>query len=144
MMENFSGCRVLAYCVMCNHFHILLEVPPKPKVALTDEQLLKRLGAVYSKAFVATVAKELAGAREVVAQGMAVDPAEYRWSSYGEAMGATGKGWAKAKAGLVRAIMADKGREADALLLSFSESPASPVRPTMTRPPMIPRRIPGK
>jgi putative transposase len=42
------------------------------------------------------------------------DPAEYRWSSYGEAMGATGKGGAKAKAGLVRAIMADKGWEADA------------------------------
>jgi putative transposase len=193
MMENFSGCRVLAYCVMCNHFHILLEVPPRPKVALTDEQLLKRLGALYSKAFVATVAKELAGAREWVAQGMAADgeayveqiherftyrmhdlsefmktllqrftrwhntrtkrrgnlweetfksvvvedglasktmaayidlnpvragmvadPADYRWSSYGEAMGATGKGGAKAKAGLVRAITADKCGEADA------------------------------
>jgi REP element-mobilizing transposase RayT len=193
MMENFSGCRVLAYCVMCNHFHLLLEVPPRPKVALTDEQLLKRLGALYSKAFVATVAKELADARAVLAQGMArdgeacvqriherftyrmhdlsefmktllqrftrwhnrrterrgnlweetfksvvvedglasktmaayidlnpvragmvADPAEYRWSSYGEAMGATGRSGAKAKAGLVRAIMADKGWEADA------------------------------
>ena len=28
MQENFSGCRVLSYCVMSNHFHILLEVPP--------------------------------------------------------------------------------------------------------------------
>jgi putative transposase len=193
MMENFSGCRVLAYCVMCNHFHILLEVPPKPKTPLTDEQLLKRLGGLYSKAFVATVAKELADARAVVAQGrardgeayvhrihkrftyrmhdlsefmktllqrftrwhnkrterrgnlweetfksvvvedglasktmaayidlnpvragMVADPAEYRWSSYGEAMGATGRSGAKAKAGLVRAVMADKGWEADA------------------------------
>jgi putative transposase len=193
MMENFSGCRVLAYCVMCNHFHLLLEVTSRPKEALTDEELLKRLGALYSKAFVATVATELKDAREVVAQGMAADgeayvqriherftyrmhdlsefmktllqrftrwhnirtkrrgnlweetfksvvvedglasktmaayidlnpvragmvadPAEYRWSSYGEAMGATGKGGAKAKAGLVRAIMADKGWEADA------------------------------
>jgi len=193
MMENFSGCRVLAYCVMCNHFHILLEVPPKPKVPLTDEQLLKRIGALYSKAFVATVAKELADARKVVGEGrardgeayvqriherftyrmhdlsefmktllqrftrwhnarmkrrgnlweetfksvvvedglasktmaayidlnpvragMVADPAEYRWSSYGEAMGATGRSGAKAKAGLVRAIMADKGWEAGA------------------------------
>jgi putative transposase len=193
MMENFSGCRVLAYCVMCNHFHLLLEVTPKPKVALTDEQLLKRLGALYSKAYVATVAKELAAARKIVEEGMAVngeayvqriherytyrmhdlsefmktllqrftrwhntrtdrcgnlweetfksvvvedgvasktiaayidlnpvragmveDPADYRWSSYGEAMGATGRSGAKAKAGLVRAIMADKGWEADA------------------------------
>jgi REP element-mobilizing transposase RayT len=193
MMENFSGCRVLAYCVMCNHFHILLEVPPRPRTPLTDEQLLKRIGALYSKAFVATVAKELAEARQVVSEGrardgeayvqriherftyrmhdlsefmktllqrftrwhntrtkrrgnlweetfksvvvedglasktmaayidlnpvragMVEDPAEYRWSSYGEAMGATGKSGAKAKAGLVRAVMADKGWEADA------------------------------
>jgi putative transposase len=193
MMENFSGCRVLAYCVMCNHFHILLEVPPKAKTPLSDEQLLKRLGALYSKAFVANVAKELAAARKIVAEGrardgeayvrriherftyrmndlsefmktllqrftrwhntrtkrrgnlweetfksvvvedglasktmaayidlnpvragMVRDPAEYRWSSYGEAMGATGRSGAKAKAGLVRAIMADKGWEADA------------------------------
>jgi REP element-mobilizing transposase RayT len=193
MMENFSGCRVLAYCVMCNHFHLLLEVTPRPKVPLTDEQLLKRLGGLYSKAFVATVAKELAEARRVLVEGRAVngeayvqriherftyrmhdlsefmktllqrftrwhnkrtkrcgnlweetfksvivedglaartmaayidlnpvragmvkDPAEYRWSSYGEAMGATGRSGARAKAGLVRAVMAHKGWEADA------------------------------
>jgi putative transposase len=204
MMENFSGCRVLAYCVMCNHFHILLEVPPRPKVALTDEQLLKRLGALYSKAFVATVAKELAGAREWFAQGMVkdgdayvepiherftyrmhdlsefmktllqrftrwhntrskrrgnlweetfksvvvedgvaaktiaayidlnpvragmvADPAEYRWSSYGEAIGCRVKGDSltrsgvfgngkTARAGLVRALKAHQGVEADA------------------------------
>ena len=28
MVENFSGCQVLSYCVMSNHFHILLEVAP--------------------------------------------------------------------------------------------------------------------
>ncbi|MGL5018276.1 MAG: transposase, partial [Luteolibacter sp.] len=49
-----------------------------------------------------------------VRAGMASDPAEYRWSSYGEAMGATGSSGAKAKAGLVRAIMAGKGWDADA------------------------------
>jgi REP element-mobilizing transposase RayT len=25
MYENFSGCRVLSYCVMCNHIHLLLQ-----------------------------------------------------------------------------------------------------------------------
>jgi hypothetical protein len=49
-----------------------------------------------------------------VRAGMVKDPAEYRWSSYGEAMGATGRSGARAKAGLVRAVMADKGWEADA------------------------------
>ena len=28
MQENFSGCRVLTYCVLSNHFYILLEVSP--------------------------------------------------------------------------------------------------------------------
>jgi putative transposase len=63
MQENFSGCRVLSYCFMSNHFHILLEVPPTEALKLDDASLLKRLGTVYSEAFVATVAKELAEAR---------------------------------------------------------------------------------
>ncbi len=194
MMENFSGCRVLAYCIMCNHIHLLLEIPPRPKDGISDELLLKRLRALYSKPFVAEVAKELTEARAIVAQGLAKngeayvqaiherftyrmhdlsefmktllqrfthwhnrehertgnlwedkfksvvvedgvasrtiaayidlnpvragivkDPAEYRWSSYGEAMGAVGKSTGtKARAGLVRAIMADKESEPDA------------------------------
>lgn len=38
MAENFSGCRVLSYCVMSNHFHVLLEVPPR--VAAVGEYVL--------------------------------------------------------------------------------------------------------
>ena len=63
MQENFSGCRVLSYCVMSNHFHILLEVPPTEALRLDDDGLLKRLRTVYSEAFVAVVQKELAEAR---------------------------------------------------------------------------------
>jgi len=50
-----------------------------------------------------------------VRAGMVTDPSEYRWSSYGEAMGGGPRGnGKKARAGLVRAIMAHKGYEADA------------------------------
>ena len=28
MQENFTGCRAVAYCLMCNHIHLLVEVPP--------------------------------------------------------------------------------------------------------------------
>jgi len=50
-----------------------------------------------------------------VRAGMVADPAEYRWSSYGEAMGGGPRGnGKKARAGLVRALMAHKGWEADA------------------------------
>ena len=50
-----------------------------------------------------------------VRAGMVSDPGEYRWSSYGEAMGGGPRGnGKKARAGLVRAIMAHKGYAADA------------------------------
>ena len=29
-VEGFSGCEVLTYCIMGNHFHILLRVPARP------------------------------------------------------------------------------------------------------------------
>jgi putative transposase len=182
MQENFSGCRVLSYCIMSNHFHILLEVPSMLVGGISDDVLLKRLSATNSEAFVAEVAKELAEARsqgrdEWVAEiharftyrmhdlsefmktllqrftrwfnrtharsgtlweeryksvivesgtaartmaayidlnpvraGMVADPAEYRWSSYGEAVGGGRKGnGKKAREGLVRAYFCDQG-----------------------------------
>jgi len=212
MYEKFSGCRVTSYCLMDNHFHLLLEVPPMPKngppdtalsnaglsnASLSDTELLYRLSALYNEAFVATVAKELADARKLVKAGLAdesivvaqiherftyrmhdlgefmkgllqrytqwhnrihersgrlwedrfksvivedgvaartmaayidlnpvraglvKDPAEYRWSSYGEAIGGGAKGNGKtARAGLVRAWGAHKGMLADAALWS--------------------------
>ena len=69
--EKFSGCRVASYCLMDNHFHLLLEVPPMPKNSLSDAELLQRLSALYNEAFVATVAKELANARELVKASLA-------------------------------------------------------------------------
>ena len=182
MQENFSGCRVLSYCIMSNHFHVLLEVPSMPEGGISDAELLKRLGAIHTEAFVAGVAKELAEARaqereEWVAEihsrftyrmhdlsefmktllqrftrwfnrthqrsgtlwedryksvivesgiaartmaayidlnpvraGMVKDPAEYRWSSYGEAVGCGSKGnGKKAREGLVRATLSHEG-----------------------------------
>jgi REP element-mobilizing transposase RayT len=182
MQENFTGCRVLTYCVMSNHFHVLLEVPPMPEGGISDGMLLKRLGALYSEAFVDGVAKELESARKeedaamvaeiharftyrmhdlsefmktllqrftrwfnrehnrrgtlweeryksvIVQSGVAArtiaayidlnpvragivsDPADYRWSGYGEAIGGGKKGnGKKAREGIVRACMCHKG-----------------------------------
>ena len=50
--ERFCMVRVLAFCVMSNHFHILLEVPAAPEnrgADWTDEQLLEHLAGLYSK-----------------------------------------------------------------------------------------------
>ena len=66
IQEKFTGCRVTAYCLMDNHFHLLLEVPPMSEAGLSDGELLKRLSAIYSEAFVAAVAKELADASTMI------------------------------------------------------------------------------
>ncbi len=182
MQENFSGCRVLSYCVMSNHIHLLVEVPPPSRDGISDDELLERLSALYGGAFVAQVAAELSAARAAgnenrlggirerftyrmhslsefmktllqrftrwfnrthgrrgtlweerfrsvivesgvaartvaayidlnpVRAGMVEDPADYRWSGYGEAVGGGPRGnGKKARAGLVRACMGHHG-----------------------------------
>jgi REP element-mobilizing transposase RayT len=182
MVENFSECRILSYCIMSNHVHLLLEVPPMKEGGLSDGELLERLRALYSDGVVGEIEKELQKARSEnredwaaeiharytyrmhdlsefmrtllqrmtrrynrenqrtgtlwedrfksvivesgtaarmmaayidlnpVRAGMVKDPAEYRWSSYGEAIGGGAKGnGKKAREGLVRACMAHKG-----------------------------------
>lgn len=41
----FSGVRLLGWCVMTNHFHILIYLPDE--IPLSDEQLLERMKALY-------------------------------------------------------------------------------------------------
>jgi putative transposase len=211
MCEKFTGCRVLSYCLMSNHFHLLLEILPMPEGGISDQELVQRLRVFYSEAQVAEVAKELEEAVVVrergefelppvdemgipldpaqemarakletrrraeeirgrytrrmhdlsefmksllerftkwfnrahsrsgtlwedrfksvivesgtaartmaayidlnpVRAGMVEDPADYRWSSYGEAMGGGAKGnGKKAREGMVRAYFCDQG-----------------------------------
>jgi REP element-mobilizing transposase RayT len=40
LYERLCGVRVLTYCVMSNHFHLLLEVPRKPETPLTEDELI--------------------------------------------------------------------------------------------------------
>ena len=60
MYEEFCGVRVLTYCIMSNHFHILVEVPPKCDQQLDDAALIERLSVIYSKEHVAMVSEHLA------------------------------------------------------------------------------------
>jgi len=45
-LEKFMGVRVLTYCIMSNHFHILLEVPECE--SLSDGELFERIDGYYS------------------------------------------------------------------------------------------------
>jgi putative transposase len=69
MCEKFTGCRVLSYCLMSNHFHVLLEVPPMPEGGISDQEFLQRLGAFYSEAQVAEIVREMAEAASVRKRG---------------------------------------------------------------------------
>jgi putative transposase len=69
MCEKFTGCRVLSYCLMSNHFHLLLEVPPMPEGGISDQELLERLGVFYSEMQVAEILKEMEDAGVVRARG---------------------------------------------------------------------------
>ena len=49
--EAFCGVQVLSYCIMSNHFHLLVEVPPKVKdapVEMSDDDFLARMKGMYS------------------------------------------------------------------------------------------------
>ncbi|MEN8740352.1 MAG: transposase [Phaeobacter gallaeciensis] len=71
MYERFSGCHILSHCLMSNHIHVLLEVPPGcekgERLDLTDEELIHRLGGLYSRNHTALVARELEAARALIA-----------------------------------------------------------------------------
>jgi REP element-mobilizing transposase RayT len=69
MCEKFTGCRVLSYCLMSNHFHLLLEVPPVPEGGISNQELLERLGVFYSEAQVVEIAKEMEDAAALRTRG---------------------------------------------------------------------------
>ncbi|MFU8849368.1 MAG: transposase, partial [Opitutales bacterium] len=79
----------------------------------------KRSGTLWEERFKSVIVESGIPARTVAAYidlnpvraGMAADPADYRWSSYGEAVGAGGRTVAgkAARGGLVRALLCSQG-----------------------------------
>ncbi len=55
--ETFYGLRVFTYCIMSNHFHILVEVPEPRELA--EEEVLLRVAALYPSKFVIGLRREL-------------------------------------------------------------------------------------
>ena len=46
-VADFCGVEVLTYCIMSNHFHVLLQVPDAPSVS--DTELIRRYRVLYQK-----------------------------------------------------------------------------------------------
>jgi len=67
MQEAYSDVRVLSYVIMDNHFHLLLEVPPKKKgapVIMSDEAFLAKIKAFNSLEYYKDLKQLLARLRE--------------------------------------------------------------------------------
>lgn len=47
-VADFSGVEVLSYCIMTNHFHVLVRLPEKTTV-ISDAELLRRFKVLYPK-----------------------------------------------------------------------------------------------
>lgn len=64
-LEKFMGVRVVTYCLMGNHFHLLVEVPePGSLRPLSEEELRGLLPLLNDSGTVATIEQELDRARE--------------------------------------------------------------------------------
>lgn len=61
-LEEFTGIRILTYCIMSNHFHLLLEVPEQQ--TLTRTQLTSRITIFYSKQKARNVLQEFEEAKK--------------------------------------------------------------------------------
>ena len=59
--ESYCGVRIITFCVMSNHFHILLEVPrrPPPELLPTDAELVDRLRKAQCSFGSTTLAQQL-------------------------------------------------------------------------------------
>ncbi len=55
-VARFSGVEILSYCIMSNHFHLLVYVPEPP--SLSDEDLLSRIEALYSGERLSAILRE--------------------------------------------------------------------------------------
>ena len=64
-LERFCAVRVSTYCLMGNHFHLLVEVPRRDTIApLSPESLVPLLQLLYDKSTVESVVAQLESARK--------------------------------------------------------------------------------
>lgn len=46
-IADFSGVEILTYCIMTNHVHLLVLVPDRSEVEVSDEELMRRYRVLY-------------------------------------------------------------------------------------------------
>jgi putative transposase len=64
-VEAFSGVRVVTWTILSNHFHVLLEVPPRPIEEPDDAEILERCRLLYTKDSMIAVEWEFQDAQRI-------------------------------------------------------------------------------
>jgi len=65
LLEKFTGVRVVTYCLMSNHFHLLLDVPDRKELApLTVDELLALLPELHDPVVAERIKGEIQQAQE--------------------------------------------------------------------------------
>ena len=77
--EEFCEVQVLTYCIMSNHFHVLVEVPHRPEVLPTSEEIVAKLRRLSGEHFVGAVEQQFAMYRKA---GDEAGEAAYRETFY--------------------------------------------------------------
>jgi len=62
--EKFCGVQILSYCIMSNHFHVLVKVPPRPDEMMDDESFFTVLSSLYSRFYVDDVRRKIESLRD--------------------------------------------------------------------------------
>lgn len=57
---HFCGIHIITFCLMGNHFHLLIEVPKRPDSPPSDAVLLDRIRAIYPQSLVQEIRNQLA------------------------------------------------------------------------------------
>lgn len=71
MYERLCGVRIVTFCVMSNHFHLLVEVPKRPDVPPSEAELLGIIGKAHGKGRAHLVRSEIQQFREAGAHDAA-------------------------------------------------------------------------
>ena len=70
-VEAFSGVRVITWTILSNHFHVLLEVPPRPADPPSDADLLDRCRRLYSPDAMIAIEWEFGNAQRIGGEALA-------------------------------------------------------------------------
>ena len=80
--ERFCKLRVVGYCLMSNHFHLLVEVPKRPDEMPSEEWLIEHVRRCYGKTTASLLKEDVKQCRkqagEVAAQNQSLDESSHQ------------------------------------------------------------------